>query len=132
MPSILTPPDRQQFEHRLRERRLALRTEIRDALLRASTERYADIAGRLQDAQDQALADLLAEVTCADVERDAGEMRDIEVALQRLAAGTYGECAQCAAKIPRARLDACPTAQHCLACEQAHEQGTHRTSPTPA
>ena len=132
MPSLLTQTDRQQFERRLRERRIALRMEIREALLRADNERYADIAGQLQDTQDHALAALLADVTYADVARDAEEIRDIEGALARLAAGTYGDCVQCEASIPRARLNVYPTAKRCLPCQQAHEKAGRKASAVPA
>ena len=76
----------------------------------------------MQDAQDQSLATLLAEVTHADVARDAAELQDIDGALLRLAGGTFGQCVQCGTSIPRARLDAYPTAKRCLPCQQAHEQ----------
>ncbi|HWL63196.1 MAG TPA: TraR/DksA family transcriptional regulator [Steroidobacteraceae bacterium] len=128
MPSLLTQSDRQQFEQRLRERRIALRIEIREALLRAGNERYADIAGRLQDAQDQSLAGLLADVTHADIVRDAEEISDVEGALTRLAEGRFGECTKCGARIPRARLNVYPTAKRCLPCQQAHEQARRRTT----
>ena len=121
MPILLSQADRRQFEQRLRERRTALRMEIRDALLRAGTEREADIAGKLHDAQDHALAGLLAGVTHADIARDAEEIEDIEGALVRLAAGTYGECVKCGTGIPRERLNVYPTAKRCLPCQQAHE-----------
>jgi RNA polymerase-binding transcription factor DksA len=122
MSSPLSPSDCHRYEQRLRDRSRVLREEIRQTLLRAGTERYVDIAQRVQDAQDQSLAVLLADVAHADVARDAAEIQDIDGALQRLAAGTYGECVQCAAPIPRARLDAYPTAKRCLPCQQAHEQ----------
>lgn len=129
MPSNLTQIDRQQFEQRLRERRIALQIEVREALLRADADGYADLAGRLQEAQDHALADLLAGVTHADVARDAEEIRDIDAALGRLASGTYGECTQCGTLIPRARLNAYPTAKRCLPCQQAHEQAGRKAIP---
>lgn len=132
MTSLLTPADRQQFEQRLRERRTALRMEVREALLRADAERHADVAERLQDAQDQSLADLLADVTYADVKRDTDEIRDVEGALERLALGTYGECVQCGTRIPRERLNVYPTAKRCLPCQRAHEQARHDASPAPA
>jgi DnaK suppressor protein len=128
---LLTQIDRQQFEQRLRERRIALRMEIREALLRAGNERYADIVGQLQDTQDHALAALLADVTYADVARDTQEISDIEGALGRLATGTYGACTQCEASIPLARLNAYPTAKRCLPCQQAHEKAGRKAHPAP-
>lgn len=128
MPILLSHADRHQFAQRLRERRTALRLEIRDALLRAGTEREADIAGKLNDAQDHSLAELLAGVAQADIARDAGEIGDIEGALARLSAGTYGECVKCAVGIPRERLNVYPTAKRCLPCQQAHELARSRSS----
>jgi RNA polymerase-binding transcription factor DksA len=122
MSSLLSPSDLLQYEQRLRDRSRVLRKEIRETLLRANAERYADIAERVQDSQDQSLAVLLADVAHADVARDAREIQDIDGALLRLAAATYGECVQCGARIPRARLDAYPTAKRCLPCQQVHER----------
>ncbi|MDQ2639625.1 MAG: TraR/DksA family transcriptional regulator [Pseudomonadota bacterium] len=128
MPILLSQVDRHQSEQRLRERRTALRQEIRDALLRAGTEREADIAGKLNDAQDHTLAELLSGVAQADIARDAAEISDIEGALARLSAGTYGECVQCGAGIPRERLNVYPTAKRCLPCQQAHEVAGNRSA----
>ena len=44
------------------------------------------------------------------------EARDIRAALQRIADGTYGTCANCDAEIAPARLKALPTATLCINC----------------
>ena len=44
------------------------------------------------------------------------EARDIRAALQRIADGTYGTCANCGAEIAPARLKALPTATLCINC----------------
>jgi DnaK suppressor protein len=41
---------------------------------------------------------------------------ELEVALQRLASGSYGVCEVCGQPIPAARLDARPTARTCVGC----------------
>jgi RNA polymerase-binding transcription factor DksA len=119
--------DHRIFERRLRERWLALREEIRNTLLRADAEQYADIAGAVHDLEDESLADLLADVTHAEIGRDVQEIRDIEVALQRLASGTYGICVRCDKTIDPERLDAYPTAKRCLPCQQLHERNRPST-----
>lgn len=124
MSAALTDSDLQQLRHRLHERWLLLRAEIRTTLLRANTERYADIAGRMQDAQEHSLAEMLADVAQADVSRDVEEIRDIETAWQRLDTGRYGACIDCGVHIPPARLTAYPTAKRCLPCQQTHERHT--------
>lgn len=120
-------PDYSWSEKALKARLPILREEIRNGLLRADAERYADIAGQVHDMKDQSLAAALAGVTDAEVARDVAEVSDIEAALQRLAAGTYGRCIACGTAIPRARLEAHPTAKRCQPCQRAHEQSaTHQ------
>jgi DnaK suppressor protein len=44
------------------------------------------------------------------------ELTEIDHALARIAAGTYGICARCGNRITVARLDARPTAELCIDC----------------
>lgn len=118
------------FEHKLRDRWSELREETREALRRSDSEGYADIAGRVNDLEDQSLADLLVDVNLAEVTRDVEEIRAIERALRRLALGTYGTCVSCGQPIERERLEAYPTANRCAACQRAYEHD-HLTGPTP-
>jgi RNA polymerase-binding transcription factor DksA len=49
----------------------------------------------------------------------AGALRDLAAldrAAERMAAGTYGTCAQCGRDIGEARLEALPAAETCIAC----------------
>jgi RNA polymerase-binding transcription factor DksA len=68
------------------------------------------------------LADLLTDVTHAEIGRDIDEVRDIEAALHRIAAGSYAICTRCDQPIERGRLDAHPTEKRCLACRRLHER----------
>jgi len=43
-------------------------------------------------------------------------LAEIDAALERVEAGTYGVCEECGARIPEERLEARPTARHCLGC----------------
>ena len=45
----------------------------------------------------------------------------IEVALSRIAEGTYGTCETCGEAIPKPRLQAIPYALRCVACAQKEE-----------
>lgn len=42
-------------------------------------------------------------------------------ALRRIDDGTYGQCQQCGASIPKARLNALPFAAYCVNCERQLE-----------
>lgn len=44
------------------------------------------------------------------------EVRQIREALQRIAQGSYGVCAQCGEMIAPKRLEALPTATKCISC----------------
>lgn len=50
------------------------------------------------------------------------ELCDINVALEKIDAGTYGLCEACSKKIPKKRLSALPFARLCIECKQAEEQ----------
>ena|SRR5690349_1260636 len=43
-------------------------------------------------------------------------LQDIEDALAKFDAGTYGECESCHQRIPEARLEAMPAARLCINC----------------
>ena len=85
------------------------------------TERSEDIEDDLRqpldaDYSEQAvdLADDEAMEGVNDVLRaEAGQVR---LALARIDNGTYGTCANCGEDIPRAPLEAQPTATRCLKC----------------
>lgn len=48
-------------------------------------------------------------------------MRDIDVALERMAAGTYGVCEECGGPIGMERLEVMPSATTCIQCQQGRE-----------
>ncbi|WP_295014027.1 TraR/DksA C4-type zinc finger protein [uncultured Microbacterium sp.] len=48
----------------------------------------------------------------------AAELHQVDDALTRMNAGTYGVCAVCGRPIPTARLEVRPFAEHCVACAE--------------
>ncbi len=115
------------FRRRLHEQLTFVRSTIREALLRADTEQYAQIAGQVHDAQDESLADLLVDVNLDEIDRDVQTVRDIDAAQRRILSGTYGRCLDCGEPIQFERLDVYPTAKRCLECQARHEH----SKPTP-
>ena len=53
------------------------------------------------------------------VERAGSRLREIDAALNRLAAGDYGICLNCGEEIPLARLQVIPFAIYCVDCQAA-------------
>jgi DnaK suppressor protein len=56
--------------------------------------------------------------------RDASERRlkEVDAALARIEAGTYGRCGSCGGPIAEARLDALPWAPLCIECQRTAGQ----------
>jgi RNA polymerase-binding transcription factor DksA len=111
-----------QLTERIRQRKARLLEEIREGLARSGSERYADLLGEAGDAGDESVANLLRDVTEAEIVRDVGEVRDIVAAEQRLATGRYGVCIDCGEPIDYKRLEAYPTAKRCITCQQRREK----------
>ncbi len=52
-------------------------------------------------------------------ERAEQHLAEVDAALARLEAGTYGRCVQCHRDIAPERLEALPWASHCIDCQRA-------------
>ncbi|HZC78127.1 MAG TPA: TraR/DksA C4-type zinc finger protein [Ktedonobacterales bacterium] len=50
-------------------------------------------------------------------------LREVNAALQRLDAGTYGTCVRCGRAISPRRLEVLPYASLCIECQEAAERG---------
>ena len=50
------------------------------------------------------------------------ELADIEIALAKIAAGTYGKCENCDREISIERLEALPAARECFDCDGASKK----------
>jgi len=69
-----------------------------------------------RDSTDAAIVLENDEVLQAIEQSAAGELRNIERALQRLEVGTFAQCEKCGAEIEAARLAAIPYAMQCQRC----------------
>jgi DnaK suppressor protein len=54
---------------------------------------------------------------------------EVDAALRRLDAGTYGQCERCESEISRARLDAIPEVRLCLPCQKREDAERGRRHP---
>jgi RNA polymerase-binding protein DksA len=108
----------------LRERAAQLREEIRQTLLKSDSEHYLQIADSVRDLEDESFADLMVDVSLAEIDRDLEELRAIEAAQLRMADGSYGICGVCEKPIDSRRLEATPHAPRCIDCQTLYER-TH-------
>lgn len=127
----LNPLQLAALERLIHARRAALVSALRDEVARGETDAREALVGSVPDSGDRALADLIAYLDDAEVSREIEEIRELEAALARIAGGRYGECADCSAEIPMARLEVAPTALRCVECQQRHESThAHPGGPT--
>jgi RNA polymerase-binding transcription factor DksA len=54
-----------------------------------------------------------------DSEAAKAELAELEAALSRIEAGTWGRCEKCGGAIGRTRLRALPETRHCLSCSNS-------------
>jgi RNA polymerase-binding protein DksA len=118
----LTPRQIQELRHRILERRRQLAAEIRGDAEKARGETFGALAGETHDSAEESVADLFADLDQAEMTRDLAELRELEAARLRLAAGSYGVCTDCGGEIGYERLRANPAAQRCIACQTRHEK----------
>ena len=114
---------------------------IRQRLLRDKTQLEHDLAIKDEEASEQGddldperggvgnhmadeANDTTEQETTMALQNEAQQtLAQINEALARLNAGTYGTCANCGKTIPPARLEARPFAIYDIACQQLADQG---------
>lgn len=118
MDKLQTAPYQQQ----LLDMRAALLAQI--SAQRGGTVSRAEAAaehfGHPEDSRAQVATE--REIEFALGERETAELADIDAALARIEAGSYGLCTACGVVIPAARLDASPEAERCIACQEKAER----------
>lgn len=121
------------FARSQKERLLQLRDAIIDSITDSAKVNLRDGAGSGADAVREDAADAGSDAFDRDLalsllaqERDA--LFEIDAALRRIEAGSYGICEMCGRPIPHARLEAIPFARLTVECQAGleKEQKAHR------
>jgi DnaK suppressor protein len=123
VPVLFSPIMEQQeikwFRARLQEQRERVAAEVSAHASFPGLE-AGDNGSDLEEQATRAADDFVE----AKVTEDRGKLlRKIDLALERLDAGTYQECAHCGKTIPLERLRAKPSVSLCLDCQQAKDAG---------
>lgn len=105
MQSNLTPGDFEVLQHELLERKTQLH--------RSTTGAPA------------------AATSTAQLERDLHELGEVDAALERIGAGTYGFCLRCGKPMDRARLQLFPAARFDICCMENEETERERQHALP-
>ena len=122
--------DQRQRLQALVDRLKADMSGLRDSALRGSG---GEASGGISNAPLH-LADLATDTSEQDValgllQNQQQVLNAILAALDRLDAGTYGQCEKCGKEIPEERLQALAYASRCVDCEQRVEQEGDDVSP---
>jgi DnaK suppressor protein len=117
-----------RFERQLREREAQLLAELRSAEERADTESFTQTAGEAPDSGDASFADTVTDTVNAERQRDSDELREVQEALGRIEAGSYGLCLKCGQPIDPRRLAASPAARY----DVEHQSQQERQQGSPA
>ena len=121
-----------RLEQQLRIHREALQAHLRGAQRTAESEHYMDVAGSVHSLSDESFAELSIALSNASLGREADALREIEEALHRIGAHSYGYCVDCGEAIALPRLRTYPTAKRCLPCQQHKEDPHGGKDPTPS
>jgi len=118
--------DMQAYKERLLALRARLRGHVSDmtdaALKNNRAEDNGDLSRMPIHMADLGTDNFEREFVLSRVESEEDTLGRIEASLQRIEDGTYGDCGECGAKIPKARLNAIPYAVLCVKCASQSER----------
>src|SRR6185503_16184060 len=99
-----------------RERLLAERARTREAIANDRIVAPGPMTYGSQAAAASQVFDQLRDLALSD--RNVQHLAEVDAALARLDAGTFGTCVRCGREIAQERLDALPWAAHCIDCQR--------------
>lgn len=120
-----SPVDLSRFRQLLEEQRTALQTELADLQDETANTNQNEGYGIKNHPAEDATELFLRERNLAVSNDLRRELDDVERALQRVAAGTYGICEDCGEPINPERLEARPMAIYCIRHQREHERQEH-------
>ena len=110
------------------DRLAAIRQDMLDDGVTVETEEesLSELSSNAQHQADLGTETFERERDLSILEQVEGELGDVEEALRRIEAGTYGTCEACGKAIEDARLEVLPAARFCVADqEQAEREARH-------
>lgn len=116
------PLNRPPLQSWFLQERQALISRMQQKVCRSFDPSLIGLANDMAEVVDGELADLMRNAGIALFAHEFSELREIDLALQRIRDGTYGTCIECGRAIDSVRLNAWPAARQCLACKEAFEK----------
>ena len=111
-----------QFKSGLREQQ----RELQETIDRVEQD-IRDVAESRADSMDLSCSNAAKETMATRNTQNRGKLKLVELALERIRNGSFGRCIACDSAIGMKRLQAVPSASHCIACQERLEQGVLNT-----
>lgn len=116
------PLNQPAYQAWLQRERQSLIMRMRQKAFRSDDSSLISLTNDMAEAVDEKIADLLRSTGPASLAHEYSELREIDLALQRIGNGTYGTCLECGRTIDSMRLNAWPAARQCMACKESFEK----------
>lgn len=123
LPKVEAPPKFRREYRKWLERLISLRRQ-----LVADGERLGEegLKAQEQEVSVDHMADFGSDsyeqdTTLALIENKSEALRDVDEAIRRIEAKTYGLCEECEQLLPHGRLEVLPHARYCVKCQSARE-----------
>lgn len=114
-----------EFRKKLLELRRKLASNVshmQTDALRTGGETVSELSDLpLEHLADRGSENFAKDMMIGILQNSEAEICEIDAALRKIEAGTYGSCENCKADIGKARLKALPYARLCIQCKQAEE-----------
>ncbi|KAA1188516.1 TraR/DksA family transcriptional regulator [Pseudohalioglobus sediminis] len=102
----------EELKKELEERRSLMHSRLASIKRDVTQGHSGDSAEQAQERENDEVVDAIGNET-------RQSLHDIQVALDKIAEGTYGECEKCGGEIGEGRLKAIPEAALCVNCADA-------------
>jgi RNA polymerase-binding transcription factor DksA len=96
-------------------------SQLADAALKKNGQGSGDSSSMPIHMADLGSDNFEQEFTLSLMENEGETLEAVEASLERIDAGTYGDCEECGTKIPKTRLQAIPYTPFCVKCASAVE-----------
>jgi RNA polymerase-binding transcription factor len=94
----------------------------RDELAKGLRNREDIAIEKTPDALDEVQLAGERELAIRNLDRESNLLRNVRLALARMADGSYGTCLHCDEEIKPKRLDAVPWTPYCIRCQEAADR----------
>ncbi len=115
-----------EYKKRLIDRKIELLADLKhiseDSLKKSLRDASGDLSGYSFHMADVGTENYQREINLGIATSEQKELYEIDDALHRIKAGTYGICERCKKNIPKKRLNVVLHARYCIKCQEEEEE----------